>query len=281
MQTTYPQAVSLLEQADYFDVPGAQLYTVLHKLPDPVGRVLLVGPFASERHNSYGPWVRWARYMSARRLEVLRYDYRGIGESTGDFDEMSFSHWEEDVQLLTMRLNEQSPKLPLFLHGLELGAVLAARAFQTGIGDALLLWSPPKNANQALRSTLIRWVGLAQLLRYTEGRKTAADSIRELESGSPIEVEGYLWSPRLWRDSFQYELPSEMVDGESASVHYKKPVRIEILGANAAPLAKKGMVGGAEEIRDLDWLYASNYDWMNHVLSTSSEGRDEPGDYKS
>jgi hypothetical protein len=52
---------TLLECAGYFTVSGAVLYTVLHEVPDPVARVLLVGPFASERHFSYHPWVRWAR----------------------------------------------------------------------------------------------------------------------------------------------------------------------------------------------------------------------------
>ncbi len=278
MLTQSPQQETLLEQSEYFDVPGAHLYTVRHRVPVPVGRVLLVGPFASERHNSYGPWVRWARYLAERGLEVLRYDYRGIGESTGDFDEMSFEQWQQDVVLLAGCLNEQAPKLPLLLHGLEIGAVLAAKAFQRGLGDALLLWSPPDNANLALRSTLIRWVGLAQLLRFTEERRTAADSIRQLEQGRPIEVEGYAWSPRLWRDSFECQLPSGMKDEQSASLQYNRPVRTAVLGADAAPLAKKGMVGGAEEIRDLDWLYSSNFAWMSQVLSGSERSRNEPGD---
>ena len=77
----------LPEHAGYFEVPGAHLYTVLHEVKDPIARVLLVGSFASQRHNSYLPWVRWARYLAANNIEVLRYDYRGIGESTGNFDE--------------------------------------------------------------------------------------------------------------------------------------------------------------------------------------------------
>lgn len=69
------------ERAGYFEVPGAHLYTVLHEVKDPIARVLLVGPFASERHNSYIPWVRWARFLAARNIEVLRYDHRGIGRA--------------------------------------------------------------------------------------------------------------------------------------------------------------------------------------------------------
>ena len=62
-----PIGKRLPEHAGYFEVPGAHLYTVLHEVKDPVARVLLVGPFASERHISYLPWVRWARYLAARQ----------------------------------------------------------------------------------------------------------------------------------------------------------------------------------------------------------------------
>jgi hypothetical protein len=81
------------------------------------------------------------------------------------------------------------------------------RAFDEGIGDALLLWSPPANANQALRATLMRWVGLEQIFKFGDDRKSASDYIRELEQGSPLEVDGYRWPVSLWRDSFDSPCP--------------------------------------------------------------------------
>jgi predicted alpha/beta hydrolase len=66
---------------------------VLHRVKEPMARVLLVGPLASARHYSYTYWVLWARYLAQRGVEVLRYDYRGVGESEGVFEEMSFDHW--------------------------------------------------------------------------------------------------------------------------------------------------------------------------------------------
>ncbi len=256
-----------MEHAGYFNVSGAHLYTVLHEVADPIARVLLVGPFASERHNSYLPWVRWARYLATKGMEVLRYDYRGVGESTGSFEEMSFEHWSEDVLHLAGWLKARSPDVPLVLHGLEIGAILAANAFDNGIGDSVLLWSPPANAHQALRSSLMRWVGLEHLYKSGEDVKSAAEYIRELEQGSFIEVEGYRWSSALWQDSFEVALPASMLDDTTAALAYDRPVRVVKLDRQAAPLVKGGFVG-YDEAKDFNWLFAPNSDWIAASLAT-------------
>jgi hypothetical protein len=273
VQTEWETGGKTLEQAGYFTVPGAHLYTVLHQVPDPVARVLLVGPFASERHFSYRPWVRWARYLSARRIEVVRYDYRGVGESTGAFEKLSFENWSEDVQLLAEWIASRSPSVPLMLHGLEVGAILAARLFDQGTGDALLLWSPPANANQALRSSLLHWAGLGQLNESPENRRSAAEYIRHLEQGSSVEVQGYEWSSRLWRDSFEFSLPEAIGDESSSCDTYKRPVRIVRLGREAAPLVKPHF--GNDDAKDFNWLYATTFGWVTEALALPAGGRDE------
>jgi hypothetical protein len=259
------------QRAGYFPVPGAHLYTVLHEVKDPVARVLLVGPFASERHNSYLPWTRWARYLTAENIEALRYDYRGVGESTGVFEQMTFADWSQDVLLLHAWLASRAPHVPLLLHGVGVGAILAGRAFDEGLGDRLLLWSPPANANHALRATLMRWVGLEQIFKFGRDQKSASDYIRELEQGSSLEVDGYSWSPALWSDSMRFTLPAALASEESAARAYKRPVRIVKLSSDAAPLAKGGRVG-YDDLKDFAWLFAPNRDWVVAVTSQSSRG---------
>jgi hypothetical protein len=259
------------EQAGYFEVPGAHLYTVLHGAAEPSARVLLVGPFTSERHFSYIPWVRWARYLAARGMECLRFDYRGIGESTGVFEELSFDDWLEDVELLATWLKRRSPHLPLLLHGLEMGGILAAKAFETGIGDGLLLWSPPANANVAFRGALWRRVAVDHAFKYKDERKPVSDYIRRLEDGESLDVDGYEWSDRLWNESFKFELPASIANQSDEAMAAPKPVRMVKLDGRAAPLVKGSSVGYETINRDLSGLFAENLDWIRSAVATAQE----------
>jgi hypothetical protein len=249
------------ESPGYFAVPGAHLYTVLHRVDKPIARALLIGPFAAERHSSYIPWVNWARYLAERGIEVLRYDYRGVGESSGAFEEMSFVEWSEDVHLLANWLKERSPDMPLLLHGLGVGALLASRAFHGGLGEALLLWSPPESANQAVRSAVVRWINVEQLFKYGDERKPASAFIQELERGSSVEVEGYRFTGKLWQNSFLFDMPPAMRDEAAARAEYKKPIRIVKLTREAAPLVKAGTVAD-DRAKDFTWLFLENWQWI-------------------
>jgi pimeloyl-ACP methyl ester carboxylesterase len=266
----YPESV-VAERAGYFPVPGAHLYTVLHEVEAPLARVLLIGSFASERHTSYRPWLQWARYLAARRIEVVRFDYRGVGESTGVFTEMSFRAWADDVERLSAWLRKRKDHAPLIMHGLEMGGLLAAKAFHNGEADALVLWSAPVNANKVLRSTLQRWIGPQQLLKREEDRRPPSHYFRRLDEGQSVEVDGYEWTSELWRESLSFGLPEAMTPPNDPAASYRRPVRIVQLDKGAAPLVLGGLLHGFEESKDFSWLFAPNYEWIASSLDIPLE----------
>jgi hypothetical protein len=263
-----------LEQAGYLEFSGAHLYSVLHGVADPVARVLLVGPFAPDRHSSYVPWVRWARFLAARGIEALRFDYRGVGESTGVFEDMGFESWKDDVEFLASWLKSRSPDVPLILHGLELGALLASKAFEAGAGDALLLWSAPRSANEVLRRGLTRRVAVEQMSRNANERKPMQEYIRHLESDESLEVDGYRWSGKLWRESLAYQAPFTRTEEDSTNWRDGRLMRLVKLLRSAAPLVSGASLGFVVSLNpDLDALFAENFEWMAKAVATAQSGQ--------
>ena len=255
-----------LEQAGYLDFRGAHLHVVLHEATDPMARVLLVGPFAPDRHFSYVPWVRWARYLADRRIEALRFDYRGVGESTGIFEEMGFGSWTADVQFLASWLRTRSPDVPVILHGLGLGALLASKAFAAGAGDGLLCWSVPKNANEVLRRALSHRVAADQMSRGANDRKSLQEYVRQLEADQHLEVDGYRWTGQLWRESFEIEAPFNRTDDDNSTGSSDRPIRVVKLDRSAALLSGSSYLVSLNP--DLTQLFAGNFEWIAEAVTT-------------
>jgi Serine aminopeptidase, S33 len=274
MDTQEQSAVYRMEQPGYIPAPGGNIYTVLHRVEDPVGRVLLIGPFASERQTSYLPWVKWARHLASRRIEVLRFDYRGVGESGGIFEEMTFDGWMEDVGWVLDWFRRRGPQVPILLHGLETGALFASRSFVEGFGDALLLWSPALSANQSLRSTLARWLGIEQLLTPVAERRKPSDYLEQLNNGQAIEVDGNVWSTRLWENSVAWNLDQAFHSPGDLTIG-SRPGRIVKLPSTAAPLVKGGFVG-FDEARDFEWLFGEHSTWIQDKIFPGAIRNDDP-----
>ncbi len=224
------------EVPGYLKAGAEQLYYVLHTVQAPKLRMLLAGPFATERCASYNPWVRWARFLAERGIEALRLDYRGVGESTGEFEKMSFATWREDVRIAAEWLKRRDPPCPLVLHGLGVGALLADGLFQTGLGDGFLLWSPPTGGEEALRQAftgrLLRDYSLADKSK----RRKWQDYVRLLELGESIEVDGYMVSGHLWRESRDMRLSLPISKESEASGGEPRPWKMVKLDKTTEPL---------------------------------------------
>jgi pimeloyl-ACP methyl ester carboxylesterase len=188
----------------YLEHEGEQIYVARHVPPGTARAiVVLVSAIALERTHAHLTWVRWARSLSAAGFDVIRFDMRGMGESSGAFASMTWDAWTNDVvRVVEHARSLQQKDVPLAVHGLRGGALLAARAFAAGLGDRLMMWEPPRSARELMVEMLRRKLATDYAENTgTTKRKTRAEYVAELENGSGIEVEGHAWSGALWKSA--------------------------------------------------------------------------------
>ena len=203
-QTKFAKPTAGTETAGYLDVAGEQVYYVWHRSQAPIAQILLPGHFVTERPFAYALWARWARCLSDHGISALRFDYRGCGESTGEFSNFTMRSWLEDCRAMHDFLKGQAPQLPLVLGGIGLGGLLSSQLFHEGLGNAMLLWSPSATGAAALRDTLLRRLAFDMT---SSGRpKTWADYEASLQNGESIEGAGYTLTSALWRDATAMKL---------------------------------------------------------------------------
>lgn len=194
-------APSGMERPEYINHAGAQLYVVHHQPAMARQRVvILAGPMSAERSQAYLSWVRWARTLAHNGFECYRFDYRGVGESSGAFVEQSFASWVDDLQAVVDLARRRQPTAPILVNGLRLGALLAQGL--SGV-SGLLAWDPPATGSAMLADILRRKLA-ADYLGHLGGRKTRDVYEREILAGAKVDVEGYPWSTGLWQSAERF-----------------------------------------------------------------------------
>lgn len=107
------------------------------------GGVVLCPPLGKEQVDSYRGMTLLAQKLCAQGLLVLRFDYRGTGDSWGDQDQRgAVGHWQRSI-LDAVTYVRGCGVGEVALVGLRVGALLASSvASECGPLTALTLWDP-------------------------------------------------------------------------------------------------------------------------------------------
>lgn len=186
---------------EFLDWKGEQLYFVCYKPKDAgaIATVIIAEPFGNERTCAYLTMVRWARFLASSGFQVVRFDYRGCGESTGTFSDQTFQGWEEDLEFVVRTCLTRFFGQPLILFGLRLGAILSSRVFARGLGQTLLMWNCIDSCEIMLREILRRKIASDVLQKIAPKGISRESYIQELIIGRSIFVEGLSWTKSLWQ----------------------------------------------------------------------------------
>lgn len=166
---------------------------------EPRAGLVLCHPFFEERKSAHRVMVDMARCLAVSGCAVLRFDYRGCGDSTGEFSSFSCPDWREDIVQAVGQLRSTVRAERMGLLGLRLGASLAIETAHDAKADFVILWEPilsgQRYLDQELRRKLVR-----EMVTFGQSRETRATLLKGLEEGKPIDLDGYPVTARLFKD---------------------------------------------------------------------------------
>lgn len=161
----------MAERFVQFTVHGQTVYGMLHA-PEETAKapaVAMCHGFTGNRIETHRLFVKMARCLAANGIAALRFDFRGSGESEGDFEQVTVSG-EIDDALAALAFLRQQPEVDdnrIGLIGLSLGGCVAAcAAARDRRVKALALWAAVADLQEVFAD---RWGELVQQALETQG----------------------------------------------------------------------------------------------------------------
>ena len=197
------QTAPVNETPFFFELGEHRLFAVLHRpMAGPAQRgVVLCHALAEEKLWSHRVYVNVARELAREGIAVLRFDFRGEGDSDLEFENCGLATRTADALRAAEVLREHEPHLSgcIFL-GHRLGSAVAAMATASSPAHAqgLIAWDPIASGRDYLMQ-LLRSV-LASELTQTGSARTRAALLESLEAGETVAIDGYGMRSPLYRD---------------------------------------------------------------------------------
>ena len=116
--------------------------------------VVICPPLGQEGLTAHRSLRILADRLADAGVEVLRFDYYGTGDSSGEMRDGDLSLWAGNVRTATQHLREVAPVRRVVLVGLRLGATLALLA-EVPATSRIILWDPVLDGRHFIADLLV------------------------------------------------------------------------------------------------------------------------------
>lgn len=152
--------------------------------------VLICNPIAQEYMRSHWALRQLAELLSKSGFPVMRFDYFGTGNSSGEFSDAHLGIWVTDTKMAIDELIALSGGSKVTLVGLRFGAMIASLAANHQRVQDLVLWDPVQYGLRYLTSLKVMHLTmLKDLGRFRNARRPPDDGLFREVLGFPLTRE--------------------------------------------------------------------------------------------
>jgi pimeloyl-ACP methyl ester carboxylesterase len=130
----------------FFGSGAERLFGVYHEPTSMADRdegVVIAAPYGRELMKTHRALRQLAIRLARAGFHVLRFDYRGCGDSAGEAESFDLAAWVEDLQAAADELKDRTGVGRVAFVGLRLGGTVALLAgVRRRDVEALVLWEP-------------------------------------------------------------------------------------------------------------------------------------------
>ncbi len=233
------------EEKAVFENKGQKIVGILH-LPDsknPPAVIMSHGWTGNK--NEHGLFINAAKEFCKNGFAVLRFDFRGSGESEGKFEDVNFTGEASDLKAaVEFMKNKNIDKNKIGLLGLSMGGAVSVLAYNTEI-KTIVLWSPAIHTKEIFMKII--------------GEETV----------KKIEEKGYYdlhKEPHAWRTKTEFRIAKKFLD-EAKNLDIPsifKKIKCPTLIVH----------GGADEVVDVEFSKQLVKDGNRNIFLEVIEGAD-------
>ena len=257
-----------MEKAFFFENEGFRLFGYLH---DPESRttgcdgkisygMVLCPPFGDEHIPSYRILRNFAVQLCKEGIPVLRFDYRGYGDSEGEIEVATPETQVSDIRKAIEVLRNITGVKAVGLLGLRLGGTLALLASQLEpVTQFVILWAPILSPEVYFQGILRQQIFSVMVNR--EKRSTVKQLTSELKQGGKVDIGGFYLLGKVYNAFCG-------IDFLKLLQQVRQPVHIAVVGREVATMDKsvidrlknmcKNDVAAVVVHEEPFWRYGSN-----------------------